>query len=134
MDNDVYNHVNNTHYYSFFDTVVNHFLVKRAKLDVRDVSRNEAIGLCVHSNCTFHSTLEYPEVITAACFVSEMGKSSMTYQIGLFDEHKVLAATGTFVHVFVDPSTRRPSSIPQDIRTAVETEIFRPKLMESSKL
>ena len=33
MDNDVYGHVNNVHYYSFFDTVVNGYLIAKGALD-----------------------------------------------------------------------------------------------------
>ena len=33
MDNDVYGHVNNVVYYSYFDTVVNKFLIDQGQLD-----------------------------------------------------------------------------------------------------
>ena len=42
MDNDVYGHVNNVVYYSFFDTVVNKFLIEQGQLDY---SKGKVIGL-----------------------------------------------------------------------------------------
>ncbi len=42
MDNDVYGHVNNVVYYSYFDTVVNEYLIRSGVLDIE---RSQAIGL-----------------------------------------------------------------------------------------
>ena len=35
MDNDVYGHVNNVVYYSFFDTAVNRYLIEAGALDIQ---------------------------------------------------------------------------------------------------
>jgi acyl-CoA thioester hydrolase len=117
-DNDVYGHVNNVEYYSFFDTVINEFLIRVGELDIH---RGEVIGLCVESQCTFQQSLAFPETVDAGLRVAKLGNSSVTYEIGLFrDSVAEPAATGRFVHVFVDRSDRRPVPIPLSIRTALE--------------
>ncbi|GAA1564702.1 thioesterase family protein [Kribbella sancticallisti] len=117
-DNDVYGHVNNVEYYSFFDTVINEFLIRAGKLDIH---RGEVIGLCVESACTFKQSLAFPETVDAGLRVSKLGNSSVHYEIGLFrsgsDEP---AATGRFVHVFVDRENRRPVALPDSVRAALE--------------
>ena len=117
MDNDVYGHVNNVVYYSYFDTVVNLYLVHEGGLDF--VS-GPVIGIVAESLCRFRKALAYPEVIDAGLRVGRLGNSSVRYEIGLFragdDE---AAAEGHFVHVFVDRETRRPTPIPDGMRAAL---------------
>jgi acyl-CoA thioester hydrolase len=117
-DNDVYGHVNNVEYYAFFDTIINAYLIREGGLDIH---RGAAIGLCAESHCTFQAAIEFPETVDAGLRVGELGTSSVRYEIGLFaqgaDEP---AATGWFVHVFVDRETRRPTPIPAPIRAALE--------------
>ncbi len=117
MDNDVYGHVNNTLYYSFFDTVINHYLVKAGGLDMH---QGEVIGLAVETQCQFMQPLAFPDVIDAGLRVSKLGNSSVRYEVGLFRHDEVsIAAAGYFVHVFVNRETRRPTPIPPAIRTAL---------------
>jgi acyl-CoA thioester hydrolase len=118
MDNDVYGHVNNVQYYSFFDTVINEYLISAGGLDIHG---GEAIGLCAESHCTFHAALAFPDVVDAGLRVAHLGRTSVRYEIGLFrggDDRP--AATGWFVHVFVDRAERRPVAIPPRIREALE--------------
>jgi acyl-CoA thioester hydrolase len=117
MDNDVYGHVNNVTYYSYFDTVVNEHLVQAAGLDIEAAP---AIGIVVETSCRFHKSLSFPEVVDAGLRVVKLGNSSVAYEIGLFrhgDEEP--AATGRFVHVWVDRSSRRPTPVPPAIRSAL---------------
>ncbi|WBQ05551.1 acyl-CoA thioesterase [Kribbella sp. CA-293567] len=117
-DNDVYGHVNNVEYYSFFDTVINEFLIRVGELDIH---RGDVIGLCVESQCGFRQSLAFPETVDAGLRVAKLGNSSVTYEIGLFREGSAEpAATGRFVHVFVNRSDRRPVPIPAGIRAALE--------------
>jgi acyl-CoA thioester hydrolase len=116
-DNDVYGHVNNVEYYSFFDTVINEYLIAEGGLDIAD---GAVIGLCAESHCKFHAALAFPETVTAGLRVVHLGRSSVRYEIGLFGEDGSLAATGWFVHVFVDRASRRPVEIPDGLRRALE--------------
>ena len=117
-DNDVYGHVNNVEYYAFFDTVINRFLIEEGGLDIL---RDDAIGLCAESHCAFEAAFVFPETVRAGLRVGELGRSSVRYEIGLFREDaEEPAATGWFVHVFVDRSSRRPVDIPAPIRAALE--------------
>jgi acyl-CoA thioester hydrolase len=118
MDNDVYGHVNNVQYYSYFDTVINEYLIRAGGLDIH---AGEVIGVCAESHCTFHAAIAFPDTVRAGLRVGELGSSSVRYEIGLFTgEGDEPAATGWFVHVFVDRETRRPAAVPDGIRTALE--------------
>src|SRR5690606_26078673 len=117
MDNDVYGHVNNVVYYSYFDTVVNLFLVHEGGLDF---TAGPVIGIVAESMCRFHKALAYPEVVDAGLRVGRLGNSSVRYEIGLFRQgDDEAAADGHFVHVFVDRETRRPTPIPAAMRGAL---------------
>lgn len=116
-DNDVYGHVNNVEYYSYFDTVINEYLIREGGLDIL---RGPVIGLCAESHCAFTAALGFPEPVEAGLRVAHLGKSSVKYEIGLFgDGGATPAATGWFVHVFVDRETRRPAPIPYAVRAAL---------------
>jgi acyl-CoA thioester hydrolase len=116
-DNDVYGHVNNVEYYAYFDTVINHYLITAGGLDIHG---GEVIGLCAESHCEFTAPLAFPETVTAGLRVAHLGRSSVKYEIALYGETGDQAATGSFVHVFVDRETRRPAEIPPRLRTALE--------------
>ena len=118
-DNDVYGHVNNVEYYSYFDTVINAWLIEEGGLDIH---RGGVIGLCAESHCTFHAPLVFPETVEAALRVGHLGRSSVRYEIALFraDVGNEPAATGWFVHVFVDREGRQSVEIPPPIRAALE--------------
>jgi acyl-CoA thioester hydrolase len=118
MDNDVYGHVNNVTYYSYFDTVVNEHLIRFGGLDF---SNDSAVGLVAETGCTFRKSLSFPETIDAGLAVTKLGKSSVVYEIGLFrQDDDEPAALGRFVHVWVDRVSQRPVPIPDRIRTALE--------------
>ena len=117
MDNDVYGHVNNVTYYSYFDTVVNEHLMRSAGLDFH---ASPVIGIVVETCCRFHKPLSFPDLVDAGLRVARLGNSSVTYEIGLFrhgDDEP--AATGHFVHVWVDRATRRPTQVPSEVRAAL---------------
>ena len=117
LDNDVYGHVNNVAYYAYFDTVVNEHLIRAGGLDIE---HGPAIGIVVETACRFHKPLSFPDVIDAGLRVAAIGRSSVRYAIALFragDEDA--AATGRFVHVWVDRESRRPVRVPDPIREAL---------------
>ena len=117
MDNDVYGHVNNVVYYSYFDTVINRYLIEHAGLDI---AAGAVIGLAVETSCRFHKPVTFPDVVDAGLRVARLGNSSVRYEIGLFIAGDAdAAAHGTFVHVFVDRTTRRPVPLPDAMRAAL---------------
>jgi len=117
MDNDAYGHVNNVVYYSYFDTVVNTYLIEQGALDI---ATSPVIGLVVETGCQYFASLTYPEVVTAALRVAHVGRSSVRYEIALFGEaHATAAAQGFFVHVYVDRASRRPTELPPALRQAL---------------
>jgi acyl-CoA thioester hydrolase len=118
MDNDVYGHVNNVVYYSYFDTVINTWLIGHAGLDIHGGAQ---IGLCAESHCRFLAPIAFPDVVQAGLRVEKLGRSSVRYGIGLFTEGVAApAAEGWFVHVFVDRATRRAVPIADDMRAALQ--------------
>jgi acyl-CoA thioester hydrolase len=118
MDNDAYGHVNNVVYYSYFDTVVNEYLIRAGVLDVE---RSEVIGLVVETQCRYFSELSFPQTVHAGLRVARIGTSSVRYEIGIFaDASDTACAQGHFVHVYVDRNTRRPTALPAPLRAALE--------------
>ena len=117
-DNDIYGHVNNVEYYSYFDTVINSYLIRSGGLDIHNGS---VIGLCAESHCRYLQALSFPDAVDAGLRVAHLGRSSVRYEIGLFPEHSdQAAAQGWFVHVFVDRDTRRSTEMPPSLRSALQ--------------
>jgi acyl-CoA thioester hydrolase len=118
MDNDVYGHVNNVVYYSYFDTVINEWLIREGQLDIHE---GGVIGVCAESHCEYKGPIAFPDSIDACLRVGKLGRSSARYEIALFrqDEDDPVAV-GWFVHVFVDRDNRRPVEIPEPLRGALE--------------
>ena len=117
MDNDVYGHVNNVTYYSYFDSAANLFLIREGGLDIHAA---DVIGVVVESACQYHAALAYPQELRAGVRVDKLGVRSVTYGIAIFaatDDDA--AAHGHFVHVFVDRTTRTPVAIPANLRAAL---------------
>jgi len=118
MDNDAYGHVNNVVYYSYFDTVVNGYLIEQGVLEI---GRSPVIGLVVETGCQYFSSLAYPDPLQAGLRVARIGGSSVRYEIGIFSKDEPLtAARGFFIHVYVDAATRRPVPLPAPLRAALE--------------
>lgn len=121
MDNDVYGHVNNVTYYSYFDTAANSYLIHEGGLDLHAAP---VIGLVVESACQYHSPVSYPTALRAGLRVDRLGQRAVTYGIAIFTDgagaDDAAVAHGHFVHVFVDRATRTPVAIPSTIRAALE--------------
>lgn len=108
-DNDMYHHMNNSVYYYLFDSIVNTYLIQHCSLDPPTSSQ---IGLVVHSHCDYFAPVEFPAVVDLALRVTKLGKSSVTYEIGVFEQGGTqVKAVGEFVHVFVDRVTRKPAKL-----------------------
>ncbi len=117
-DNDIYGHVNNVTYYSYFDTVVNCYLIESGGLDIQ---KDSIIGVAVETMCNFRKPIAYPEPIDAGLRVGKLGNSSVRFEIGIFrKDDDEAAASGHFVHVFVDRASKAPAPVPDAIRAALE--------------
>ena len=77
MDNDIYAHVNNLVYYSYFDTVINEYLIRAGGFDI---ARDPVIGLAIETACRFHRELTFPEVVEAGLRVGHIGRTSVRYE------------------------------------------------------
>ena len=118
MDNDVYGHINNVVYYSYFDTAVNGHLIDAGALDIE---AGATIGLVIETQCNYFAPLSFPQTIDAGLRVAHLGRSSVRYEVGLFAQGEPLsAAAGHFVHVYVDRATRRPVNLPPALLAALQ--------------
>ena len=117
MDNDVYGHVNNVTYYSYFDTVVNGYLIEQGALDI---ARSAVIGLVVETRCNYFNSMTFPDIVLGALRVAHMGRSSVRYEIGLFrNDEETASAQGHFVHVYVERASNRPAPLPEILKSAL---------------
>ncbi len=117
MDNDIYGHINNVHYYSYFDTIANTFLIRECSLDIR---KGKVIGYIVHSECFYKNGLTFPDELVGGLRVNRIGTSSVQYGLALFKQGQQQAsAYGSFTHVFVDRETERPVPIAGDLKNGL---------------
>ena len=118
MDNDVYRHVNNVVFYSFFDTAVNEYLMRQGVLNL---DSSPVVSLVVETGCQFFSPIAFPDAVHCGLRVAHLGTSSVRYEIGIFrNDEPLAAAQGYFVHVACDRQTHRPLAMPVDLRRALE--------------
>ncbi len=116
-DNDIYGHMNNVVHYALFDTAINAWLIEAGLLDP---AGGTTIGLVVETRCRYHGEMAFPDRVEAGLRVARLGTSSVTYAIGLFRNDEAQAtADGDFIHVYVDPATRRPQALPDHWRKAL---------------
>ena len=119
MDNDMFGHINNVVYYSFFDTAVTHFLIETGILRLKN---NPIVFYVVHTSCNFITSLSYPEEIEAGIMLKKIGKTSITYGVSVFKKGAISAAAyGEFIHVLVDRKSNRATPITEDIRQKIKS-------------
>lgn len=117
-DNDAYGHVNNTVYYQWFDTAVNAWLIEAGLLNI---AHGDPIGLVVETGCRYAAPLEYPSPVEVGLAVAKLGRSSVTYHLGVFAPGAdTAAAEGHFTHVYVSRVGRRPAELPAEWRAKLE--------------
>ena len=116
-DNDIYGHVNNVTYYSYFDTVANTYLIEQGGLDIH---HGDTVGFVVNSGCNYFAPIAFPDRLDGGLRVNKLGKSSVEYGIAIFKAGEDTAvAEGHFVHVFVNKASNTPVAIPENIRAAL---------------
>ncbi len=116
-DNDLYGHVNNVVYYSYFDTAVNKYMISEAGLDIHS---DQVIGVVVETMCSYRKSIAFPQTIEVGLRVAHLGRSSVRHEIGIFDQQdKQAVACGYFVHAFVNRDSNKPVAIPEKIKVAL---------------
>ena len=120
-DNDMYGHINNAVYYEYFDAAINTWISSHLTVGFESVP---VIGIVAESGCRFHNSLSFPGLLTVGIRITRLGRSSVTYDLGVFDSHAtedtVAAATGHWVHVYVDRETGEVVPVPDVLRTAMD--------------
>jgi len=118
MDNDIYGHVNNVTYYSYFDSAANRYLIEHCGLDIHN---GTIIGFVVNSGCQYLAPIAFPDRLEAGVRVDKLGNSSVQYGIAIFRAGENAAvAHGHFVHVFVERATQKSVSIPAQMRAGLQ--------------
>jgi acyl-CoA thioester hydrolase len=118
MDNDVYHHINNVQYYSFFDTAVNLFAITHGILDL---GKSPVVGLVVETGCRYFAPIAFPDIVHVGLRIAKIGNSSVRYEIGIFrNDDDEASAEGFFVHVYVNEKSRAPERISEPVREAMK--------------
>lgn len=120
-DNDMFGHLNNAVYYQLFDTAINAWINTSTGVDPLAMP---VLGIVAESGCRYFSELRFPESLMVGLAVTRLGRSSVTYRLGVFkelDDAGVITALGHWVHVYVDRTSRRPVPIPEAIRSLLST-------------
>lgn len=116
-DNDVFGHVNNVIYYAWFDTAVTGWLLDSQLLDPH---HSPVICLVVETSCIYFESVAFPDEVSVGIAIERIGKSSVTYRIGVFrNDGQIAAAQGRFTHVYVTRGTQKPTAIPEHVRAAM---------------
>ena len=124
VDNDIYGHVNNAVYYTYFDSAVNQYLIEQGELDIHN---GDVVGFVVNSGCEYSSPVAYPDQLEIGVRADKIGNSSVQYGVAVFKQGAAEAsAYGHFVHVFVDKASNKAVSIPAGIHAALQTIIVKP--------
>jgi acyl-CoA thioester hydrolase len=124
-DNDMFGHLNNAVYYQLFDTAINGWI--NTNVTAIDPVTMAAQGIVAESGCRYFSELHFPERLVVGLAVAKLGRSSVTYRLGIFraaaedPEPQPVAALGHWVHVYIDRASRRPVPIPDEIRALLST-------------
>ncbi|KAI4093127.1 MAG: hypothetical protein LQ344_003110 [Seirophora lacunosa] len=104
-DNDMYAHLNNSVYGHLFDSIINAYLITRCGLHPPTSPR---IFLAVSTTAAFFAPVAFPAVVDLGLRVTKLGTSSVTYEVGVFEEGAdEVRCVGGFVHVCVEKGTRR---------------------------
>lgn len=124
-DNDMFGHLNNAVYYQLFDTAINAWINTGTGLDPLTTP---ALGIVAESGCRYFSELHFPQDLTVGLAVARLGRSSVTYRLGVFEsggesveDARPITALGHWVHVYVDRATRKPVPIPEAVRALLAT-------------
>jgi len=118
-DNDMLGHANNVAYNRYIETIVTHFQMTEADVDW---AVDNIAPVAVETLCRFHRSLSFPETVHAGLRVAKLGRSSVTFQIGLFGATDLenSAASGHFIHVYSDRKTEQSAPMPDGKRAVYE--------------
>jgi acyl-CoA thioester hydrolase len=118
MDNDVFQHVNNVNYFSYFDTAVTYYEMTEQVVGLLDGPVHCVVAEVA---CRYHSSLAFPDRVTVGVRVASIGRSSVRYELAIFrNDEDIAAAEGHFVHVFVERGVQRPVPIPEESRAKLQ--------------
>ncbi|KND00396.1 thioesterase superfamily protein [Spizellomyces punctatus DAOM BR117] len=113
-------------YYTFFDTVVNSYLITHCNLKPSSIRtpNPEPIFYVISSQASYHAPASFPEKLRAGMAVAKVGTTSVVYKVGVFKQVEsgewTCAVSGEFVHVCVDSRTGRPLPMVNEVKEGLE--------------
>lgn len=117
-DMDLYGHMNNVVYLEYFDSALNRALIEAHALDLHGEG---PIGVVAQNQTNYFSEVSYPDEVTVGVRVDRIGNTSLTWGFALFRaDDELAAAQGSYVHVYVDRTTRRPVPLTPQHRALAE--------------
>ena len=115
-DCDVQGHVNNSVPFQLFDTVVSFWQIDNGLFHAPD----QPICVVARQACDFFAEIGMRDEASVGLSVTRLGTASIAYRLALFvNQDETAAVAGEFVHVVVDPLTRRATPIPERARAAL---------------
>lgn len=137
FDNDMYAHLNNTVYTMLFDSIINTYLISHCGMDPFTVNKNDSpgpamkqIAIIATSYCDYFASVAFPDVLELGLRVERLGKSSVTYEVGVFRKgEEDVKVVGGYTHVFVEREAMRPAAEGMEgaVRKGLEGLIKEPK-------
>lgn len=149
-----YGHLNNSAYYLVADSVINAFLIEKCGIQpfihpgdsapapsTDKKQSRDVVGLVISNSCRYFASCSFPAPLRVGLRVVKLGTSSVTYQVSIseYGQHGVhdaqqAAALITSTHVFVDRITRRPATMPKQLRVPLEGLLVKIAGSEKAKL
>jgi acyl-CoA thioester hydrolase len=79
----MFHHLNNPIYGVLIDSIINSYLMQYAGYSTANWTQ---IGLVGNSYCDFFGAAQYPGMLDVGLRVVKMGKTSIMYEVGVFQE------------------------------------------------
>lgn len=116
------------------DSIVNAYIMERCGYDTL---KSERIGLVANTYCDYFGSAGYPGVLDVGLRVVKLGKSSVMYEVGIFQRgDEKVKAVGGLIQIWVKKSDNRPAEdgIERHIREELvklvnseDSEVVKPK-------
>lgn len=106
-------------YYAYFDLGMTEYFRHLGTPYPDGFVDDETDLFMAHSECDYHASALYDDVLDIWTRVARVGRSSLTFECQVFrDEDRLV--TGKLVYVFANPHTRQSKAIPPALKQAVE--------------
>ncbi|MCC6609926.1 MAG: acyl-CoA thioesterase [Burkholderiales bacterium] len=110
--------VYNANYLMYFDVAFAEYWRAMAQGAAHEFHDDYMKLYAAKASLEYLGSAHYDEEIDVGCRVARLGRSSMTFQFGIWRGADQLV-TGELVYVYVDPATKKGAPIPERLRGAM---------------